>query len=66
MFKLFVFLTLCLALACAAPGLLHSSSPILSTSYHSLPAVRVISSPVWTHSHSIVRPLSYGHGYGWI
>ncbi|EDW30427.1 GL17840 [Drosophila persimilis] len=81
MFKLFVFLTLCLAFACAAPGLLHSSSvPILTSSYHSLPSVRVIGSPIWTHSHSpslslshshshsIVRPLSYGygHGYGWI
>ncbi|XP_016968850.2 kininogen-1 [Drosophila rhopaloa] len=78
MFKLFVFLAFCLALSCAAPGLLHSS-PILTSSYHSLPSVRVIHQPIWTTSHSVVHPIGYGgyghghghglghgHGYGWI
>ncbi|KAH8295698.1 hypothetical protein KR018_004542, partial [Drosophila ironensis] len=55
-----VFLTFCLAFALAAPGFIHSS-PILTTSYHSLPSVRVIQ-PIWTHS--IVRPISYGYGHG--
>ncbi|XP_016965865.1 uncharacterized protein LOC108035031 [Drosophila biarmipes] len=73
MFKLFVFLAFCLALSCAAPGLLHSS-PILTHSYHSLPSVRVIHQPIWTSSHSVVHPIGglggyghgHGHGYGWL
>jgi len=65
----FVFLAFCLALSYAAPGYLHSS-PILTSSYHSLPSVRVIQ-PIWTTSHSVVHPISYGgyghgRGYGWI
>ncbi|XP_068139850.1 uncharacterized protein [Drosophila tropicalis] len=67
MFKLLVFICLCLALVLAAPSLLHSTTPILtSTSYHRLPSVHLIR-PIWTSplaSHSIVRPLNYGGGYG--
>ncbi|KAH8283344.1 hypothetical protein KR054_007907, partial [Drosophila jambulina] len=60
----FVFLAFCLALSCAAPGLLHShGSSILTHSYHSLPSVRVIQ-PIWTTSHSVVHPISYGIGHG--
>nr|XP_016942691.2 uncharacterized protein LOC108019379 [Drosophila suzukii] len=70
MFKLFVFLAFCLALSCAAPGLLHSS-PILTHSYHSLPSVRVIHQPIYTSSIGGYGGYGgyghgHGHGFGWI
>ncbi|EDW68535.1 uncharacterized protein [Drosophila virilis] len=77
MYKLFILLSLCVAIACAAPGLLHAT-PILgsATSYHILPhqqhqhAVHVVR-PIWP-THQIVRPIihggayGHGHGHGWL
>ncbi|XP_064543277.1 uncharacterized protein LOC135431859 [Drosophila montana] len=73
MYKLFILLSLCVAIACAAPGLLHAT-PILgsATSYHILPhqqqSVHVVR-PIWP-THHIVRPIihggAYGHGHGWL
>ncbi|XP_034108774.1 uncharacterized protein LOC132793531 [Drosophila nasuta] len=80
MFKLFLLLSLCAAFAYAAPSLSTLSSlstvPILSssTSYHGWPQAVHVVRPVWTPSHTIVRPIihgnlglnGYGYGHGWL
>ncbi|XP_023178667.1 uncharacterized protein LOC111604725 [Drosophila hydei] len=71
MYKLLVLLSLCVAVAYAAPGLLHATPILGSASYHGWPGqtlqtVQVVR-PIWP-THSIVRPIGhgYGHGYSWL
>ncbi|ALC43941.1 maker697 [Drosophila busckii] len=61
--QLLILMCVCVALASAAPGLLHAT-PILTNTYHTLPTLHVVrpiyhALPSFGHSN-----YGYGHGHG--